>query len=236
MEEASRPPAPGGDPETVAPEPCVTDDPAGARAADPHAITSVSQLESLFGPVGDAARRKEATSLHPVYRRWIEASPFAVLATSGPAGLDASPRGDPAPLVTVVDAHTLWLPERRGNNRIDSLRNIVGDPRVALLFMIPGIGETLRVNGTATISADPALLERLAMDGKPPHCVLVIAVQQVFFQCARALQRSRLWHGASTPPAGVPTAGAMLAALTDDAIDGAAYDRALPGRQRDTLY
>ncbi|NKI93126.1 pyridoxamine 5'-phosphate oxidase family protein [Rhizobacter sp. SG703] len=200
-------------------------------------VGNLATLETLFAPVGEASIRKEVPSLHPVYRRWLEAAPFAVLATSGPGGLDASPRGDPAPLVTVQDEHTLLLPERRGNNRIDSLRNIVADPRVALLFMIPGVGETLRVNGRAHLSVDPALLQRLAMDGRPPTCVIVVHIETVLFQCARALQRSKLW----APPASdarstVPSAGAMLAALTDDAIDGDAYDRALPERQRGTLY
>ncbi len=171
-----------------------------------------------------------------MYRRWIEASPFAVLATSGPHGLDASPRGDPAGFVVVEDDKTLLFPERRGNNRIDSLRNILADPRVALLFLIPGVGETLRVNGRATISVDPVLLDRLAMDGKRPQCVLRISVEQVFFQCARAMQRSRLWSTGAERPAGVPTAGEMLQALTEGGIDGKRYDEELPGRQRTTLY
>jgi PPOX class probable FMN-dependent enzyme len=210
-------------------------DPTTAPA--PFTVSDLAALEALFGQPGEASIRKEVPSLHPVYRRWLEAAPFAVLATSGPGGLDASPRGDPAPLVTVRDEHTLLLPERRGNNRIDSLRNIVADPRVALLFMIPGVGETLRVNGRAHISVDPALLQRLAMDGTPPKCVIVVHIETVLFQCARALQRSKLW----TPPAEdvrskLPSAGAMLAALTDAAIDGEAYDRDLPERQRTTLY
>lgn len=197
-------------------------------------VRDLAALERLFGPVGEAALRKEVPRLHPVYRRWIEASPFAVLATNGPGGLDASPRGDPAGLVTVVDDRTLWLPERRGNNRIDSLRNLIHDPRVGLLFLIPGIGETLRVNGHGRILTTPALLERLAMNGVRPQCVIEIRIETVFFQCARALQRSKLWNPPETPK--VPTAGEILAALTDDAIDGQAYDRALPQRQRDTLY
>jgi PPOX class probable FMN-dependent enzyme len=204
---------------------------------DPHTIRDLPALEALFGAPGEASLRKEVDHLHPVYRQWIEASPFAVLATLGPGGLDASPRGDPAPLVTVLDERTLLLPERRGNNRIDSLRNIVADPRVALLFLIPGVGETLRVNGRARITTEPALMQRLAMAGKPPQCVIEVAVESVFFQCARALQRSALW---AVPPGGpaaqVPTAGAMLAAVTASAIDGAAYDRELPARQRATLY
>ena len=202
--------------------------------ADPHTITDVAALQALFGSVGEASLRKETSRLHPVYQRWIEASPFAVLATVGPEGLDASPRGDPPGLVTIQDEHTLLLPERAGNNRIDSLKNILADPRVALLFFVPGVGETVRVNGRARISVEPDLLQRLAMDGKPPRCVIVITVETVFFQCARAMKRSRLWD--AQEPAAVPTAGAMLAALTNDAIDGAAYDSALPERQRNTLY
>jgi len=202
-----------------------------------HAITTLPQLEALYGQVGEASIRKEVDHIHPAYRAWIEASPFAVLATSGPGGLDASPRGDPAGLVVVQDSRTLLLPDRRGNNRIDSLRNILGDPRVALLFLVPGIGETLRVNGRAAIRTDPPLLERFAMGGKLPRSVLVVSVDAVYFQCARAIQRSQLWQPAPADiKSKVPTAGAMLAALTADAIDGAAYDKALPERQKSTLY
>ncbi len=173
--------------------------------------------------------------MHPLYRALIEASPFAVLATSGTGGLDASPRGDPPGFVAVQDEKTLLLPERRGNNRIDSLRNIVSDPRVGLLFLIPGTGETLRVNGTATISTDPALLDRFAMEGKLPIRPRDVAVETVFFQCARAIQRAGLWQ-AQHNARPVPTAGAILQALTDAAIDGTAYDRELPTRQSQSLY
>lgn len=203
--------------------------------SSPHTISTPDQLQALFGAVGEASVRKETGSIHPLYRRWIEASPFLVLATSGPGGLDASPRGDPAGFVVVQDEKTLLLPERRGNNRIDSLRNIVHDPRVGLLFFIPGVGETLRVNGRAVISTDPVLLDRLAMDGKRPQVVLAVTVETVFFQCARAMQRSRLW-GAMERPGGVPSAGEMLQSLTQGGIDGASYDRELPARQRATLY
>ncbi|WP_382154665.1 pyridoxamine 5'-phosphate oxidase family protein [Hydrogenophaga sp. ANAO-22] len=202
---------------------------------DPYTIQDLASLQALFGPVGDASVRKEVSRLHPVYQRWIEASPFAVLATVGSDGLDASPRGDPPGLVSIQDEHTLLLPERAGNNRIDSLKNILADPRVALLFLVPGVGETLRVNGRARISVAPDLMQRLAMDGKLPRCVLVITVDTVFFQCARAMKRASLWD-AREAAAAVPTAGEMLAALTHNAIDGVAYDRALPARQRDTLY
>ena len=202
-----------------------------------HTIETPAALEALLGPVAESSLRKESPTLHPHYRAMIQASPFALLATSGPGGLDASPRGDPAGFVQVHDERTLLMPERRGNNRADSLRNIVTDPRVGLLFLIPGVGETLRVNGRATISVDPALLERFRMQGQLPKCVLVIDVDTVFFQCARAITRSSLWRpvpaDAQRP---VPTPGAMLEALSGAAIDGASYDRDLPERQRASLY
>jgi uncharacterized protein len=208
-----------------------------SHALSSHQVTNLEQLEALFGEVNEASRKKEVGYLHPVYQAWIAASPFAVLATAGPNGLDVSPRGDPPGFVTVEDARTLLLPERRGNNRIDSLRNIVLDPRVALLFLIPGVGETLRVNGRASITTAPDVLERFVMAGKPPKCVIVVGVDSVFFQCARAIQRSNLWQPLSeNVRRTVPTAGEMLAALTEGDIDGDAYDRELPARQRSTLY
>ncbi len=205
--------------------------------ADTNTITTLDALLALYGEPGRASTKKEIPTIHPHYRALIEASPFAILATSGPSGLDASPRGDPPGFVVVENETTLLLPERRGNNRVDSLRNIVIDPRVALLFLIPGLGETLRVNGTATISIDPALLQRFAMGDKPPKCVLVIHVETVYFQCARAILRSRLWD----PPApgvvaAIPSPGRILEAITEAQIDGAKYDRELPDRQRDSLY
>lgn len=204
---------------------------------DPHAITTAEELARLFGAVSEASIRKEVSFIHPHYRALIEASPFAVLATCGPDGLDVSPRGDPPGFVAVEDETTLLIPERRGNNRVDSLRNIVADPRVSLLFLVPGVGETLRVQGRARITTDPALLARFAMDGKPPRCVVVVQVESVFFQCARALLRSRLWEPASwAAERTVPTPGTMLAALSESRIDGETYDRELPERQRSTLY
>jgi len=205
--------------------------------ATTNTITSLDALLALYGEPGKASTKKEISYIHPHYRALIEASPFAILATSGPSGLDASPRGDPPGFVLVEDETTLLLPERRGNNRVDSLRNIVVDPRVALLFLIPGLGETLRVNGTATISIEPALLQRFAMGDKPPKCVLVIRVETVYFQCARAILRARLWD----PPAPgitatIPSPGRILEAITEAQIDGEKYDRELPERQRDTLY
>jgi uncharacterized protein len=202
---------------------------------DPYTIGTLEQLRALLGSVAPASLAKQVPFVHAGYRAMIEASPFCVLATSGPEGLDVSPRGDPPGFVVVEDDKTLLMPERRGNNRADSLSNLLVDPRVALLFMIPGVGETLRVNGTARISVAPGLLERFAMQGKLPRCVLVIRVDAVFFQCARAIQRSRLWQP-SAPSAQVPSPGQILEALTDAGIDGEKYDRELPQRQRDTLY
>ena len=205
--------------------------------ADAHTIRTLEQLASLFGEVGEASLRKETAFVHPHYRALIEASPFAVLATAGPEGLDASPRGDPPGFVQVADDTTLLVPERRGNNRVDSLRNILADARVALLFLIPGVGETLRVNGRASITTDPDLLARFAVQGQLPKCVIVVKVETVFFQCARAIQRSGLWQTpAPDARAKVPSAGAILQALTGSAIDGETYDRELPARQRATLY
>jgi uncharacterized protein len=205
------------------------------QSADQYFVRTSAQLDLLFGEVAPASVRKEVLFIHPCYRALIEASPFAVLATSGPDGLDVSPRGDPPGFVAVQDEYTLLVPERRGNNRADSLRNVITDPRVALLFLIPGIGETLRVNGRASISIEPALLEKFLMEGKPPKCVLVVNVESAFFQCARAIRRSNLWQPIDTKPT-VPSAGAMLSALTDAQIDGAKYDSELPARQRATLY
>jgi PPOX class probable FMN-dependent enzyme len=202
---------------------------------DPYTIGTPEQLRALLGSVAPASIAKEIPCVHADYRAMIEASPFCVLATSGPGGLDVSPRGDPPGFVVVADESTLLLPERRGNNRADSLSNLLVDPRVALLFLIPGVGETLRVNGTARISIEPSLLARFPMQGKPPRCVLVIRVETVFFQCARAIQRSQLWQS-SGPTAPVPSPGKILEALTHSGIDGEQYDRELPQRQRDTLY
>jgi uncharacterized protein len=200
-------------------------------------INTTESLEALFGTVGEAAMRKEVETIHPKYQSWIEKSPFAVLATNGPDGLDTSPRGDPAPLVRIQDERTILLPERRGNNRIDSLRNILYDPRVSLIFFIPGIRETIRVNGTAKICVDQSLLQQFAMQGQIPKCIIEVSVQAVFFQCARALLRSALWSSEQVKDkATVPTAGQMLGAVTSEAIDGASYDRELPERQAKSLY
>jgi hypothetical protein len=205
--------------------------------ADPHAILTLEQLARMYDAPGEASLLKEVPRVLPQYKALIEASPFAVLATCGPDGLDASPRGDPPGFVVVQDEHTLLIPDRRGNNRIDSLRNIVADPRVALLFLIPGIGETLRVNGRAHLSVDPAMLARCSVEGKAPKCVIVVAVQTVFFQCSRAILRSHLWDPAlQRRREELPTPGSILAQVGGTGFDGEKYDRDLPGRLSGSLY
>ena len=201
-------------------------------------VTTIEELEALYTPApAPASAAKVTHCITPHYRRLIEASPFAVLATSGPEGLDCSPRGDQPGFVRIHDEETLMLPDRRGNNRIDSLRNIVRDPRVALLFLLPGSGTTLRVNGRAQLSIDPALLDSFAVEGKAPRSVMVMKVEELFFQCARAVIRSHLWDPAHhIDPATLPTPGDILAALTQDRVGGKAYDQAWPERARQTMW
>ena len=202
-----------------------------------HRITDVAALERLYGKPAGAAVAKEIDYLHPHYQRMIAASPFVVLATNGPGGVDTSPRGDAAGFVAVEDDKTLLLPDRPGNNRIDSLRNILADPHVALLFLIPGIGETLRVNGRAAISVDPALLERFRMNEKLPRSVLVISVDTVFFQCSRAIFRSRLWDPAQhIERSSLPSLGRMVADVSRSGFDAESYDKGLYERLRNSLY
>lgn len=202
-----------------------------------HRIDDLATLAALYGEPGETSVRKEVDHLHPHYRAIVEAAPFAVLATAGPEGLDASPRGDAPGFVVVEDERTLLLPDRRGNNRADSLRNVIRDPRVALLFMVPGMGETLRVNGRAHISVAPELLARFEVEGKRPRSVLVIAIETVYFQCSRAIVRAALWDASRHVARDrLPSPGTILAALTQAQIDGAAYDRDLPGRLKTSLY
>ncbi|HWU13060.1 MAG TPA: pyridoxamine 5'-phosphate oxidase family protein [Caulobacter sp.] len=201
-------------------------------------IDTLEALEGLYMPApAPASTVKVADRITPHYRALIEASPFLALATAGPEGLDCSPRGDQPGFVRVHDERTLILPDRRGNNRIDSLRNVVRDPRVALMFLIPGLGTTFRINGRAVVSADPGLLESFAVDGKAPRTCLVITVVEAYFQCARAIVRSGLWTAESqVDPRSLPTPGAMLAAMSGDAVGGEAYDKAWPERAAASLW
>jgi PPOX class probable FMN-dependent enzyme len=200
-------------------------------------IRTVEELEAIYGTPGETSTVKEIDWISPEYRRLIEVSPYAVLATSGPEGLDCSPRGDQPGFIRIHDERTLMLPDRRGNNRVDSLRNIVRDPRVALLFMIPGAGNTLRVNGRAHLSADKELLDSFKVDGKPPRSVMVMTVEAIYFQCARAIVRSDLWNPARhIDPKTLPTAGQILASLSKQRVGGETYDREWPGRAAASLW
>lgn len=200
-------------------------------------ITSIEQLEALYGTPGETSLVKELDRLIPEYAAFVEASPFVALATNGPEGLDCSPRGDLRGFVRVADERTLLMPDRRGNNRADSLRNIVRDGRVGMLFLVPGSGTTLRVNGLARLSADPELCASFAVDGQAPRSVIVVTIQAVYFQCARAIVRSELWNrDRHVDPKSLPTPGRILAATSQARIDGDAYDAEWPERARKTMW
>ena len=203
----------------------------------PHTLKTVADLEAVYGAPNPRSLLKEIDHLNDDYRAFVEASPFIVLSSVGAEGTDASPKGDAPGFVRIVDKRTLANPDRPGNNRIDNLRNIVEDGRVSVLFIVPGVGETLRVNGTATITADPELLASFAVQGKLPRSVILVQVQTVYFHCSKALVRSKLWErGAQEAKPAVPTAGKILQHISGGAFDGEAYDRELPERLKTTLY
>lgn len=200
-------------------------------------IRTIEELEALYGQPGETSTVKEADRITPSYRALIEASPFAALATAGPEGLDCSPRGDAGCAVRIVDERTVMMPDRRGNNRCDSLRNIVRDPRVALLFLIPGFGTTMRLYGKAHLSIDPELLASFAVQGQAPRSVIVIQVEKVYFQCARAVVRSELWNPERhVDPASLPTPGDILAEMSQARVGGRAYDEEWPERAARTMW
>jgi len=194
-------------------------------------IADIAALETLYGTPKNTAMAKVADRLTPTYRRWIMASRFCILSTVGPEGTDASPRGDDGPVVTEVDDRTLLLPDWRGNDRIDSLRNIVRDPRVSLMFMVPGSTNVIRVNGAGAVTTDD--LARFGRRGVQPRSAIRIRIAEVYFQCSRALVRSALWKGDADE--GLPTAGEMIAA-NEAGFDGAAYDAEWTERARKTMW
>jgi len=202
-----------------------------------HAVTTLEDLLALYPKVNPNSLRKEMDFLTPEYRAWISQAPFFALASVGEGGLDCSPRGDMrGKLFEILDDKTIAIPDRRGNNRLDTLRNIVEDPRVALLFLLPGINETLRINGSAKITTDPDLIARFDVDGNLPATVIVVSIRAVYFQCGRALLRSGLWNPETQLEKGdVPTAGQMTKGAYA-AFDAEAYDQELPGRHAKTLY
>jgi PPOX class probable FMN-dependent enzyme len=203
----------------------------------PHLITSAHELDALYEAPSARAMRKVIDHLDAHCRAFIERSPFVLLATRGRDGGDCSPRGDRPGFAHVADDHTLLLPDHRGNNRLDTLRNVLHDPAVGLLFLVPGVDETLRVNGDARISVDPALRERWAVDGRLPKTVIVVEVREAFVQCSRALVRSALWDATRhVPRAALPSLGRMLADHTGGTVDAEQYDREAATLVRQTLY
>jgi PPOX class probable FMN-dependent enzyme len=204
-------------------------------------LNTIAELEAHYGEPNERSLRKEIDYINADYRRFIELSPFVVMASGGPDGLDCSPRGDAPGFVRILDERTLALPDRPGNNRVDSLRNVVATPQIGLLFMVPGVGETLRVNGRARVSLDAGLLQSFAVDGKPPRSVLLIDVESVYFHCAKAIARSNLWDPARhVERSQLPSAGEMLRRVSDEnygeGFDVERYEADLAERMKKSLY
>ena len=203
-------------------------------------LNDAAALRELYGEPSEGAIAKEIDYVHPHYRAMIEASPFVVMATSGPDGLDVSPRGDPPGFVVVADERTLMIPDRRGNNRADSLNNLIADPRIALLFLIPGVGDTFRVNGRARIIDDPELLEPCAVEGKVPRLGILISIEETYTQCAKALIRSDLWNPEKhIERSELPSSGEILREIKrDPSFDVDEYNRERAARyaRREGLY
>ncbi len=202
-----------------------------------HLVTTVEQLEAIYGQPYGPSLAKEIDYISPAYRRLIEAAPFVAVATGGPEGLDCSPKGDAPGFVRILDDKTLAIPDRPGNNRIDGYRNILRDPRIALLFLIPGIGETLRVNGRASISIDPDLMQSFAVNGKLPRSVLIVRIETIFFHCSKAIVRSKLWDPATQiERKSLPSTGSIIAEVSQGIMGGEAYDKEAPERIKAMLY
>jgi PPOX class probable FMN-dependent enzyme len=202
-----------------------------------HLVTTMGQLEALYGEKMGASVIKEIDHINEGYRKLIEAAPFVAVATSGPEGLDCSPKGDAAGFVRILDDKTLAIPDRPGNNRIDGFRNIMRDPRIALLFLIPGVGETLRVNGRASVSIDPELMRSFAVNGKLPRSVLIVHVESIYFHCSKAIVRSKLWDEATKiDRRALPSTGTIIAELSQGKMGGETYDREAPEKIKTMLY
>jgi PPOX class probable FMN-dependent enzyme len=206
-------------------------------SANGHLVTTLEQLETLYGEKNPNSIIKELDRLSDGYRKLIESAPFVALATGGPEGLDCSPKGDAPGFVRILDDKTLALPDRPGNNRLDGFRNILRDPRVALLFLIPGVGETLRVNGRAAISIEPELMQSFAVNGKLPRCVLIVHIESVYFHCSKAIVRSKLWDpAAQVDRKSLPSTGTIIAELSQGKAGGEVYDREAPEKIKAMLY
>jgi PPOX class probable FMN-dependent enzyme len=205
--------------------------------AGEHLVTTMEQLDALYGTKNPNAVAKEIDHLSDGYRKLIEVAPFVAIATGGPDGFDCSPKGDAPGFVRVLDDKTLAIPDRPGNNRLDGFRNIMRDPRVALLFLIPGVGETFRVNGRASISIDPELMQSFAVNGKLPRSVLIVHIETAYFHCSKAIVRSKLWdEKTKIDRRSLPSTGTILAELSQGKLGGEAYDRAAPERIKAQLY
>ncbi|MBV8791158.1 MAG: pyridoxamine 5'-phosphate oxidase family protein [Pseudolabrys sp.] len=202
-----------------------------------HVVSSVEQLERLYGTPMPTSLAKEIDHINSSYRKMIEASPFVVIATSGPNGLDCSPKGEAPGFVRIVDNKTVMIPDRPGNNRLDGFKNLMSDPRIALLFLIPGVGETLRINGRAKLSVDPALRESFVVNGKPARAVLIVAVETIFFHCSKAAIRGKIWDPtAQIPRMALPSTGAIISETTGGKLGGEQYDKEAPAKTQAMLY
>jgi PPOX class probable FMN-dependent enzyme len=200
-------------------------------------ITTLAELEALYDKPAGPSLFKEIDYISEHYRTFIEKAPFVVMATSGSGGLDCSPRGDPSGFVRVLDRKRVLIPDRRGNNRLDSLRNLVDDPRVSLLFLIPGVNETLRINGRARILVNEELAASFAINERVPKVLIEVTADKVYFQCAKALVRSRLWAAETqVPRSALPSTGQILEQITNKAINAAEHDRGYPERVKQTIY
>lgn len=198
-------------------------------------VSSEKELETIYGTCSEASLVKEIDFLSSGYQAFVTHSPFAILSTVGPEGTDASPRGDKPGFVRIETPRTLLMPDRRGNNRIDSLRNIVRDPRCSLMFMVPGNTNVLRVNGHGEIDVDPKLCTSFEMEGKAPRSVIRLQVEKAYFQCARAIMRADLWAHVETVP-DLPTPGQMMKEITEGAFDGDQYDQEWPERAKTSMW
>ena len=200
-------------------------------------ITTLTELEALYGLPAGPAVIKEVDYITELYGKFIEKAPFVVIATYGPEGTDCSPRGDPAGFVRVLDRKRVLIPDRRGNNRIDSLRNLVRDPHISLLFLVPGVNETLRINGRARIIVDPQLAASFAINDKVPQTLIEVTADRVYFQCAKAPIRSRLWSSETqVPRSALPSSGQILEQIPNGGVDSTAYDLSYPERLKQTIY
>jgi uncharacterized protein len=200
-------------------------------------LTTLAELEALYGDVSPTSLRKETAVITDEYRRLIEAAPFVTIATAGAEGMDCSPKGDAPGFVRVLDEHTLAIPDRRGNNRLDSLRNLMEDPRIGMLFLIPGVGETLRINGTARITADEDLRRSMTFREKVPNVVLMVDVESVYFHCSKAILRSDLWNPDNhVERSSLPSPGQIMETISSGDLEAGATDESYERRQVEMLY